>query len=139
MKPSDCRQEDSLPHPAKISQNSKPCIISGKMPDFGCEIAEGCWSCKTPALEMPVSSGEERALVGKMPEFECDVFDVDFFASVESSPQTRDCVGLRDPMATGGRSQLWVHSCAALGRKHFQHTCRPYLHLFPASAKRQRP
>ena len=76
------------------------------MPVFGCTIAEDCWSCKTPALEMPVSSNKEGELAGKMPELDCDAFDVDFLAFVESPPQTRDCFGLRDPMATGGSSQL---------------------------------
>ena len=55
---------------------------------------------------MPVSSNKEGELAGKMPELDCDAFDVDFLAFVESPPQTRDCFGLRDPMATGGSSQL---------------------------------
>ena len=55
---------------------------------------------------MLVSSNKEGELAGKMPESDCDVFDVDFLVSVESPPQTGDCFGLRDPMATGGSSQL---------------------------------
>ena len=69
-------------------------------------MAGDCCSCKTPSLEVLVSSNKEGELAGKMPESGCDVFDVDFFVSVESPPQTRDCFGLRDPMATGGSSQL---------------------------------